>query len=82
MPSKQEIREYFAKFGRQGGRKRAQNMTPEQRSEAARRAVRARWAKIDSSLKEVRKNLDALRRKQRETERARQKSPRPKMTNP
>jgi len=65
MPSKQEIRAYFARFGKQGGKKRAQNMTPEQRSEAARKAVRARWARIDSSLKEVQKNLNVLRRKEK-----------------
>lgn len=29
--------------GQKGGRTRAQRMTPEQRSEAARRAARARW---------------------------------------
>lgn len=31
--------------GKKGGRARAANMTPEERSEAARRAVQARWAK-------------------------------------
>ncbi len=30
--------------GQKGGRTRAERMTPEQRSEAARRAARARWA--------------------------------------
>jgi hypothetical protein len=29
--------------GRKGGKARAANMTPEQRSEAARRAAKARW---------------------------------------
>ena len=29
--------------GKKGGKTRAQRMTPEQRSEAARRAARARW---------------------------------------
>ncbi len=33
------------KAGRLGGERRAKNMTPEQRSEAASQAVRARWAK-------------------------------------
>ena len=45
MPSKKEIREYFAKFGRKGGKATAKKMTPEERSEAARKAVQARWAK-------------------------------------
>jgi hypothetical protein len=39
------VREYFAKFGKQGGKKRAANMTPEQRSDIARRASQARWAR-------------------------------------
>ena len=44
-----EMREYLAKIGRKGGlkggRARVDNMTPEQRSESARKAVQARWAK-------------------------------------
>ncbi len=31
--------------GSKGGKARAKNMTPEQRSEAARKAAKARWAK-------------------------------------
>lgn len=45
----ENVREYFVKMGRKGGRiggkKRAKNMTSEERSESARRAVQARWAK-------------------------------------
>jgi len=48
MPA--DVREYFVKMGRQGGKKggalRAANMTPEQRSESARNAVMARWNKV------------------------------------
>jgi hypothetical protein len=44
-----DVLEFFkkqgAKGGKIGGTKRAANMTPEQRSEAARNAVKARWAK-------------------------------------
>jgi hypothetical protein len=44
-----EMREYLAKIGAKGGKKgglvRASRMTPEQRSESAQKAVRARWAK-------------------------------------
>jgi hypothetical protein len=44
-----EMREYLAKLGKKGGKKggpaRAAAMTPEQRSESARKAVTARWAK-------------------------------------
>jgi hypothetical protein len=51
--SKQKLssvfREYFAKLGRKGGKKggriRADRMTPQERSESARRAVQARWSK-------------------------------------
>ena len=43
------LREYFAKIGKKGGKKggtvRASRMTAEERSESARRAVEARWAK-------------------------------------
>jgi len=45
-----EMREYLAKIGRKGGlkggRARVEGMTPEARSESARRAVQARWAKV------------------------------------
>jgi hypothetical protein len=44
-----EFRAYLAKIGKKGGLKggpaRAANMTAEQRSESARTAVQARWAK-------------------------------------
>jgi hypothetical protein len=40
-----DVREFFRRQGRIGGRTRAQNLTPEERSEGARRAVQARWAK-------------------------------------
>ena len=45
----QDIREFFVKMGRKGGKIggsiRAANMTAKQRSESARKAVQARWAK-------------------------------------
>jgi hypothetical protein len=34
-----------AELGRKGGRKRAENMSPERRAEIARRAARSRWKK-------------------------------------
>jgi len=37
--------EFFRKQGRIGGRRRAANLTAEERSEQARKAVQARWAK-------------------------------------
>jgi hypothetical protein len=52
MPRKKlppEILDFFRKQGAKGGKKggtaRAERMTPEQRSEAARKAVQARWAR-------------------------------------
>jgi hypothetical protein len=45
----EDVREYFVKMGRKGGKiggsARAANMTQEERTEAARKAVLARWAK-------------------------------------
>jgi hypothetical protein len=42
--TEQEIRSYFAKFGREGGKLRAAKLTPKQRKESAQKAARARWA--------------------------------------
>jgi hypothetical protein len=51
-----ELREYLAKLGKKGGKKggpaRAAKMTPEERSESARKAVTARWAKVRKTDKE------------------------------
>jgi len=48
------LSEYFEKIGRKGGLKggpaRAATLTPEQRSESARKAVRARWAKAKRAV--------------------------------
>jgi hypothetical protein len=45
----EEFRNYLAKIGRKGGKiggaVRASRMTPQERSESARKAVLARWAK-------------------------------------
>jgi hypothetical protein len=75
MTTKAEIRDYFAKFGKQGGKKRAQNMTPEERKAAARKAVEARWAKQKAELRElaaeITKRSTALEKKA--TARAKQK---------
>ena len=44
-----DVRDFFVKMGRKGGKiggtARAENMTATERSESARRAVQARWAK-------------------------------------
>lgn len=52
MPTKEEIREYFAKFGRKGGKASARKlakMSPEERSAMKRRAAEARWGKKKSN---------------------------------
>ena len=43
-----------AEAGRRGGYATAAKMTPEERSEAARRAVNARWAKVRKQVRESR----------------------------
>lgn len=40
-----EVRERFRKHGRTGGRRRAERMSPAERSAAARRAATARWTR-------------------------------------
>jgi hypothetical protein len=44
-----DIREYFVRMGKKGGalggHARAANMTQEERTDSARKAVQARWAK-------------------------------------
>ena len=45
MALSKEAREYFAKFGRKGAKRRLQKISPEQRQEIARKAAQARWAK-------------------------------------
>jgi hypothetical protein len=45
MTKKKEKDPNAVALGRKGGKARLQKMTPEQRSELARKAVLARWAK-------------------------------------
>jgi hypothetical protein len=46
-----EALDFFRKKGRKGGKQRAANLTPEERSEQARNAVQARWAKAGKGIK-------------------------------
>ncbi len=50
--------EFFRKQGHIGGTRRAERMSPEERSEQARKAVQARWAKAKSSQKGSKKNSE------------------------
>jgi hypothetical protein len=45
MKLPKELREFFAKHGRRGGKATARKLTPEQRRESASRAAKARWSK-------------------------------------
>jgi hypothetical protein len=45
MAKRSELSEHLAKLGRKGGKAAAQNRTPEERKEHARKAAQARWAK-------------------------------------
>ncbi len=65
MALSKDAREYFAKEGRKGGKSRAQKMTPEERSESARKAVVARWAKQREELKQLNKDAKDLLAKSR-----------------
>jgi hypothetical protein len=40
-----ELKDYFAKMGKRGGKARTRKLTPEQRKASARKAAQARWAK-------------------------------------
>jgi hypothetical protein len=46
-----EALEFFRKKGRIGGQRRAANLSAEERSEQARKAVQARWAKRASQTR-------------------------------
>jgi hypothetical protein len=45
MKMPEEIRKFFRKQGAVGGKTRAENLSAEERREAARKAVQARWQK-------------------------------------
>ncbi len=42
-PMPDDVLEFFRKEGKRGGKKRAEQLSPERRSEIARKAVQARW---------------------------------------
>jgi hypothetical protein len=51
---------YATEFARKGGKARAKNMTAEERSASARKAVEARWAKQDKLAEEITKGTKEL----------------------
>lgn len=50
-------------LGRKGGKATAENRTPEQRSEAARKAVEARWAKTRELVDEINERSKKLEKR-------------------
>jgi hypothetical protein len=52
-------------LGRKGGHARAKKLTPEQRSDAARKAVEARWAKAEKLVDQITRDTKALLKKSR-----------------
>lgn len=47
-------------LGRKGGHARAKKLTPEERSDSARKAVEARWAKLKKLAAEIDEGTKAL----------------------
>lgn len=47
--------------GAKGGRARAANLTPEQRSEAARRAILARWSSPEAVARRLAKHIETCK---------------------
>jgi hypothetical protein len=60
--------EYRQRVARAGGHGRAQKLTPEERSDSARKAVEARWAKQKKLVKEITEGSKALLRKAKAAE--------------
>jgi len=53
MATPREIRDYFARVGKKGGKSTAKSMTPQQRKESARRAAQARWSHTKKLVREI-----------------------------
>jgi len=53
---------YASQFARKGGQARAKKLTAEERSESARKAVEARWAKQRALTTEITEGTKALLR--------------------
>ena len=54
------LREHLSNLGRKGGEARAKKMTKQERSDSARRAVEARWAKERAQIKALRDDAQKL----------------------
>lgn len=60
-------------LGRKGGRATAKNRTAEERADAARKAVEARWAKTEKLVAEITEGTKALLKKTQKAAKQRKK---------
>lgn len=74
------LSEYLSRLGKKGGKARAERMTPEQRSEAGRKAVEARWARTKKKIDSLTEQTQTLERKVKANSEAREAKQ--KKTNP
>jgi hypothetical protein len=66
---------YASQFARKGGQARAKKLTPEQRSESARKAVEARWAKQKKLVAAITEGTKKLLKKARAKKRSQRQAP-------
>jgi hypothetical protein len=74
------LSEYLARLGKKGGQARAKKMTAEERSDAARKAVEARWAREKEELRSTVADISSRAKEleKRATRRAKVKKEKPK----
>jgi hypothetical protein len=74
------LSEHLSRLGKKGGKARAKNMTAQQRKEAARKAVEARWARTKKKIDSLTEQTQTLERKVKANSEAR--GAKQKKTNP
>lgn len=74
------LSEHLSRLGKKGGKARAKNMTAQQRKEAARKAVEARWARTKKKIDSLTEQTQTLERKVKANSEAREAKQ--KKTNP
>jgi hypothetical protein len=57
------LSEHLSQLGKKGGKARAKKMTPEERSDSARKAVEARWAKTRELVDEINERSKKLEKR-------------------
>ena len=58
----EQVKALFRAWGAQGGRKRAKRLTPDERREAARKAVKVRWKALNKAKRAEQARKAALAR--------------------